>query len=157
MIKGQNKTSTGINPETVNDDNFEFKMKQPTKEGEAEEEFSLHNNDTSEYEINQFKDLNGKIGVRIYPLLDGDRVAQKVGTYTFKFWNDDDDNDPFDSSSSNDSGVRDFAGNKLDFIPNTQKPEPFVEIKVTFGKIGDFIKVSEVPEVRAISEENYNE
>ena len=161
MISGQNKTATGINPATVNDDNFKFKMKQP---GDAL--FSHHNDDSSKYEVNPFNDLNGKKAVRIYPLIDEKRVAQKVGTYVFKFWNKDDDDDPFTTSCfpagfcnppSTDSGVRDFAGNMLDFIPNTQKPEPFVEITVIYESRGEFefIKIKEVPEVTAISVFDY--
>ena len=153
MISGQNETSTGINPATVNTDNFKFKMKRPPFN-----DFSRHFNDTSEYEINPFKDLNGKVAVRIYPLIDEKRVRRREGTWVFKFWNNDEDNDPFTTSPSfpfanppaTDSGVRDFAGNMLDFIPNTQKPEPFVEITVTYEKRGEFIRISKVPEVRAI-------
>ena len=87
---------------------------------------------------------------------DGERVAQKEGTYIFKFWNQDEDDDPFDTSSSNNSGVRDFAGNMLDFIPNTQEPEPFVQITVNYAKRGEFIKVSAVPEVVPIAQHQYD-
>ncbi len=158
MIQGQNETATGVNPATVNDDNFEFKMKQP-----EDSDFSLHNDDSSEYEMMPFNDINGSKAVKIFPLIDGERVAKKEGTYMFKFWNDDDEDDPFTTScitpgcnpASNDSGVRDFAGNMLDFIPNTQKPEPFVEITVIYEKQGEFIKVSETPKVKEISEGDY--
>ena len=158
MIQGQNETATGINPATVNDDNFEFKMKQP-----RDSDFSLHNNDSTEYEMMPFNDINCSKAVKIFPLIDGERVAKKEGTYVFKFWNDDDEDDPFTTScvtpgcnpASNDSGVRDFAGNMLDFIPNTQKPEPFVEITVIYEKQGEFIKISETPKVKEISEGDY--
>ena len=50
-----------------------------------------------------------------------------------------------------DSGVRDFAGNMLDFIPNTQKPEPYVEITVIYEARGELIEISEVPKVKAIA------
>lgn len=160
MIAGQNETSSGINPATVNDENFQFRMSQPN--GTPNGTFSLHDDDANEYQVNSFKDLKGKFAVRIYPLVNGDRVPQKEGQYIFKFWNQDEDDDPFDvdctglcNPPSTDSGVRDFAGNMLDFIPNTQKPEPYVEITVNYAKNGEYIKVSSVPTVKAITAADY--
>ena len=154
MIQGQNEEATGINPATVNDDNFAFKMMQPDESG-----FSLHNDDSSEYEVVEFEDRNGRTAVRIYPLIDGERIPVIAGTYVFKFWNDNEEDDPFDTSCvgpdcnppATDSGVRDFAGNLLDFIPNTQKPEPYVQITVEYLSGGAI----NIPEVIAISSDDY--